>query len=108
MTTARDHGVITMKLLYGNAAELDMGIKAEIIRIGNSQGVRIPKAILEQCGLHGRVEMTVRAGKLIIEPARETRAGWSEAFRRMAAERDDAPLLPGAAASDWDESEWTW
>jgi antitoxin MazE len=108
VTTPLKGAVITMKLLNGEVADLDMGIKADIIRIGNSQGVRIPKAVLEQCGLHGRVDMTVKAGKLIISPAREARAGWSDAFQRMAAERDDAPLFPDTVASEWDDSEWTW
>jgi antitoxin MazE len=85
-----------------------MATKTDIIRIGNSRGVRIPKALLEQCGLHGRVELAVEAGNLVIKPAREARTGWSQAFERMAAERDDALLLPEAHASEWDDSEWTW
>jgi antitoxin MazE len=91
-----------------DAANPAMATKTDIIRIGNSRGVRIPKSLLEQCGLHGRVELTVEAGSLVIRAARDTRAGWSQAFERMAAEREDAPLLPDAHASEWDDSEWTW
>jgi antitoxin MazE len=83
-------------------------MKADIIRIGNSQGIRIPKPVLEQCGLEGQVEMEVKDGKLVIEPARAVREGWSDAFRRMAEAGDDRPLLDGVPASEWDEAEWKW
>ncbi len=48
-------------------------MKAKIIRIGNSQGVRIPKPALEQCRLKDRVEMEVRDESLVISPSRRPR-----------------------------------
>ena len=39
----------------------------EIIRIGNSQGIRIPKSVLQQCGLVDRAELTVEDGRLILQ-----------------------------------------
>ena len=38
-------------------------MKASIVNIGNSQGIRIPKPLLEQCGLEGDVEVSVRYKK---------------------------------------------
>ena len=83
-------------------------MKVNIIRIGNSQGVRIPKPILERCGLKGRVEMNVEDNVLVIAPARETRDGWSDAFKLMAEQGDDVPLLNENDRSNWDESEGEW
>ena len=83
-------------------------MKVNIIRIGNSQGVRIPKPILEKCGLRGRVEMNVEDNVLVIAPVQEIRDGWSEAFKRMAEQHDDKPLLNEKDLSSWDESEWEW
>ena len=83
-------------------------MKVHIVRIGNSQGVRIPKPVLEQCGLKDRVEMTVEDNVLIIAPARKVRDGWSDGFREMAERGDDAPLLNENDLSNWDESEWAW
>ena len=83
-------------------------MKADIIRIGNSQGVRIPKPILEKCGLKGRVEMRVEDNVLVIAAAREAREGWANAFKLMAKHGDDAPLLNENDLSSWDESEWKW
>lgn len=83
-------------------------MKAEIIRIGNSHGVRIPKPILEQCGLKGVIRMDVRDNVLVLAPEEDPRAGWSEAFEAMVKKGDDTPLLPEDQASEWDQEEWQW
>ncbi len=83
-------------------------MKAELIRIGNSQGIRIPKPLIEQCGLGKRVELTVKDNVLTISPERAVRAGWEDAFEAMTATGDDAALLPDDVTSDWDETEWEW
>ncbi len=84
-------------------------MKSRIVRIGNSQGLRIPKPVLEQAGLRDEVEISVRGHSLVIRPARRPREGWDAAFREMAARGDDT-LLDGdvATSSAWDEGEWQW
>ncbi len=84
-----------------------MATKTRIIRIGNSQGVRIPKPLLEQSGLGEEVDLHVEAGCIVIRAARPPRAGWEAAFETMAAEGDDA-LLDEPIPTEWDEAEWTW
>ena len=44
-------------------------MKTKIVRIGNSQGVRIPKPLLEQAGLEGEVELRITASGIVIESA---------------------------------------
>lgn len=63
--------------------------RTRIIPIGNSQGVRIPKMLLEQAGLEGEVELEAEQGKLVIRAIRATRAGWSDQFATMAERGDD-------------------
>jgi antitoxin MazE len=84
-------------------------VKTRIVPIGNSQGVRIPKPLLEQTGLSGEVEISAEGEALVIRPANVPRAGWAEAFRKMAGRGDDA-LLDDAAPglSRWDADEWEW
>lgn len=85
-------------------------MKTRIIQIGNSQGIRIPKVLLEQSGLGEEVQLEVARRQIIIRPARRARQGWAEAFRAMA-ERGDDNLLDKqslATQSRWDEAEWTW
>ena len=83
-------------------------MKANIICIGNSQGVRISRPFLEQCGLEGSVAMNVENNAVVIAPARGVREGWSDAFKRMAEHGDDAPLLDESDLTSEDESEWEW
>ena len=84
-------------------------MKARIVKIGNSRGVRIPKPLILQAGLKGEVEISVEDNRLIICGTDRPRAGWAEAFRSMAARGDDA-LLDGNSVhgSRWDEEEWEW
>ena len=42
-------------------------MKARLIKIGNSQGVRIPKILIEQVGLTEEVDMLVKNGALVIQ-----------------------------------------
>jgi antitoxin MazE len=64
-------------------------METSIIQIGNSQGIRIPKPILEQCGFKERVELEVQSDQLIIRPIREVRQSWAKAFEEMAKNGDD-------------------
>ncbi len=84
-------------------------MKASIIRIGNSKGVRIPKPLLDQCRLEGIVELEARGGELVLRPAKSPRTGWGEAFKRMAQEGDDA-LLDGDSRFEtrWARKNWRW
>ena len=82
-------------------------MRANLIRIGNSRGIRIPKPLLEQAGLGGTVELLAEKGQLVIRPSRLPRQGWEEAFRAMAERGDDGVLL-GRIANAFDRDEWTW
>ena len=80
-----------------------------IARIGNSQGIRITKPLLEQTGLCGEVEICAQDDTLIVRPIRRPRAGWAVAFREIARRGHDAPVDEEASStSDWDEDEWEW
>ena len=84
-------------------------MKTHIVRIGSSQGVRIPKPLLEETDLHGEVEITAEDCSLVIRPVKRPRQGWAVAFREMAQRGDDV-LLDGVAPtlSTWDEDDWEW
>lgn len=84
-----------------------MTLRARIVRIGNSRGIRIPKAILEECRFEDAVELQAQGGKLVVRPVGKARQGWEEAFRRMADAGDDV-LLDEPTATVWDKSRWRW
>ena len=84
-------------------------MKARIVQIGNSRGVRIPKGFLEETGLRDDVEIEVRGAQIVVRAAKRVREGWDEAFRSMAARGDSALLDRDAPAlTRWDQREWEW
>lgn len=67
-------------------------MKTRLVRIGNSKGIRIPKALIDQSGLRDEVEITLKGNSLVIRPASNPREGWAEAFEEMARRGDDTLL----------------
>ncbi|MDZ4699086.1 MAG: AbrB/MazE/SpoVT family DNA-binding domain-containing protein [Rhodothermales bacterium] len=65
-----------------------MTIKTSIIQIGNSQGIRIPKPLLES-GLSGEVELEVANNTIVIQAVSRPRKDWDAAFASMAEQGDD-------------------
>ena len=89
--------------------EKAMPMKTNVVRIGNSRGIRIPKTLLEQCNLAETVELEVEDNHLVVRSAVKPRSGWDDAFRRMAQEEDDALLdRDSVLPTRWDRTEWEW
>jgi antitoxin MazE len=84
-------------------------VKARIVKIGNSQGVRIPKVLLDQADLGEEVELELQGEQIVIRPAHRARHDWADRFKAMAAQGDDK-LLDGdvMVSTVWDEKEWEW
>ena len=83
-------------------------MKTRIIRIGNSQGVRIPKLYLEQSRLGEDVLLEVQNNEIVIRSASPPRQGWAEAAKTMAARGEDELLDEDSSHTTWDEEEWEW
>ena len=79
----------------------------KVIKIGNSQGIRIPKPLLEQCGLQAEVELVVENNCLTVRPLDHPRKGWERAFMEMSKNGDDK-LLDEMTETEWDQTEWVW
>jgi len=63
---------------------------AQLINIGNSKGIRIPKQVIEQaCLADSELELTVVDGGLLITPNRHPRAGWAEAIDLALSKHND-------------------
>ena len=83
-------------------------MRARVIKIGNSQGLRIPKPILDQTGIKDDVEIEVEKNQIIIRPVKNAREGWDAAFKMMGETGDDEPILDETISHSWDEEEWQW
>jgi antitoxin MazE len=82
-------------------------MKTRLVRIGNSRGVRLPKAIIAQAGLTDEVELGVRDGAIVIARVTSARSGWADAARQVH-QRDDDRLLDASTPTRFDEKEWQW
>ena len=84
-------------------------VKTRIIKIGNSQGIRIPKLLLQQVGLLHEVEVEAQLGQLVIRPVALARQGWEQVFQTMAEQGDDHLLDPEPLVlTEWEATEWAW
>lgn len=84
-------------------------VRSRIVKIGNSQGIRIPKLLLEQANLVDEVELQLEDNQLIVRPVAQARANWEKAFRAMAEQGDDQLLEESVLTlTYWEEEEWEW
>jgi len=81
-------------------------VKAKLIRIGNSRGLRLAKPLIEQLGFEDEVDVSAEDGALVIRPSRVVRAGWAEAAAKLAVTGEAA--LGDAPATRFDIEEWEW
>jgi antitoxin MazE len=80
--------------------------KTRIVQVGNSQGIRLPKAMIELSGIKEHIEIEVRENQIVITAATKARVGWGDAFAQMVSNGDE--LEPLAVGNSWDETEWNW
>ena len=83
-------------------------MKAELVRIGNSRGIRIPKLLIEQCRLGDTVELRVENDCLVVSSKRRPRQGWVEAFRAAGPAANDELFLESSRPNDFDRKDWRW
>jgi antitoxin MazE len=98
-SSCRDYNVIT---------EVFLDMRTELIRIGNSRGIRIPKPLIEQCGFGETVEVRVESDCLVISPERRPRQGWDDAFRASGHAAQDELMLETTESNAFDREEWRW
>lgn len=81
-----------------------------LIRIGNSQGVRIPKAIIKQTQLEDKeLVFKISDDGLLIQPLHQPRKGWKKKFDQIlkikGADQIDQEWLDAPLT---DNKDWEW
>ena len=80
----------------------------QLIRIGNSQGVRIPKALIQQAHLAGHsLEFKVVKTGLLLKPIKKARDGWQQKIELAISQHNEI------IDSDWldaplTDNDWEW
>lgn len=83
---------------------------AHLSRIGNSLGVRIPKAIIHQVGFTEETILAFKVAKegLLLSPVRQVREGWEDAFKASSKDKKEQLLLSDSLENSFDKDEWEW
>ncbi len=82
-------------------------MKTRIVSIGNSQGIRIPKPLLEQAGLDGDVELHAEDGRIVIAAIRRTfQSRLGRRASELHARGEDGLVETPPVAFDAEEWEW--
>ena len=68
-------------------------MEAQIIKIGNSKGLRLSKTILEKYNIKDRVELVLEADQIVLKPIAKPREGWEASAKEMRANGDDRLLI---------------
>jgi antitoxin MazE len=98
---------VTKEIENGRQRNYDVIMKAQIIQIGNSQGLRIPKVLLEESGLSGEVDLEVREDGILIRRTAKPRGNWDAIFASLT-DTDDDQALETKSATAFDSREWQW
>ena len=68
-------------------------MEISVINIGNSKGIRLPKAIIEQYNISDTLELILEKGKIILKPKSIPRKGWEKSFKQMNVNGDDRLMI---------------
>jgi antitoxin MazE len=83
---------------------------AHLIKIGNSQGIRIPKPLIEQADLEGKeLDIQVVNQGILVTPSKKPREGWKKTIESILVnkglEATDSEWLDAKLTSD-DDLDW--
>ena len=82
-------------------------IELKVVRIGNSRGVRLPKAVLDKYAIKGELVLEERTEGLLLRNKPDKRQSWEDTFKEMAKEREDWSDLDATMADGLDrQSKW--
>ncbi len=85
----------------------DVIMKAQIIQIGNSQGIRIPKVLLEETKMSGEVDLAAVAEGILIRNISKPRSDWERMFSELIESDDDAVQFD-SPAGNFELKDWQW
>jgi len=80
-------------------------MEIQVVKIGNSKGIRLSKTLLERYNIRDKLEIIFEKGYLILKPVSKPRSGWKGAFKEMHANKDDQ-LLFDDVFQDENLEEW--
>jgi antitoxin MazE len=78
----------------------------KVVPIGNSRGVRLPKATLTKYSIKSSVLLEEREEGILLRSKHDRRLSWEDTFKEMAREKEDWDDLEAATADGLDKDPW--
>ncbi|CUU70613.1 Growth regulator [Campylobacter hyointestinalis subsp. hyointestinalis] len=79
-----------------------------LIQIGNSQGIRLPKKIIEQFNLN-KISLEILKDGILLKPIKENSIdSWDTPELRNAASKENFTIKDDFTAIDIDDKDWEW
>lgn len=73
-------------------------VELKVVQIGNSRGVRLPRAVLERYEIKDALVLEAREEGLLLRGKKDKRMTWEETYRDMARVKEDWSDLEGTVA----------
>jgi antitoxin MazE len=80
-------------------------VELKVVQIGNSRGVRLPKAVLERYEIKDALVLEAREDGLLLRGKKDKRLTWEETYRAAAREKEDWSDLDATLADGIDPAE---
>ena len=82
-------------------------MEIQVVKIGNSRGIRIPKSVIDQLYIQDKLELEVHENEIVLKPVKgRVREGWRESFADMHGKGEDEQLVP--ELEDEESFDWEW
>lgn len=83
-------------------------MQINLIRIGNSKGIRLPQNLIQQCGFSDTIEAQLVNRCLVLKAVKQPRKNWEKIFKSEKDTQDDEIKDFLNVPNRWDENDWEW
>ena len=83
-------------------------MRIKIIDIGNSKGIRLPQALIQQYNLENGVTVELTKEGIMLSSIHKARAGWEEQFKEATGKITAEEKIWMDSGNKFDQEEWTW
>ena len=83
-------------------------MRIKIIDIGNSKGIRLPQALIQQYNLENGVTVELTKEGIMLSSTHKPRTGWEEQFKQATGKITAEEKNWMDSSNKFDKEEWTW
>jgi antitoxin MazE len=81
-------------------------VEASVVRVGNSRGIRLPRALIDRYRIGEKVTLELREDGILLHGNDDGKLSWEDSAREMAASGEDWSEWDVTLADGLDELPW--